>query len=226
MSTLEEVHATQDEIRDFLDKKKDLISKATPFEVLMNVAPATTTSIYAYLAGKTGPTIHQPRTWNVECVVPAVESGPRKFWQKKTDVAESHVVVFRGKYISRPPCSRPAAFPGPPPPSGFPGRAGWRGGPPIIMPTRRARSVTSSVSSRRGRKAVAMFELSQQEAENVINDYVASFSPLYDEIPVELRGAALKAIVLGDEDESDDLITIVTALGAQDRWSMIRKPQA
>lgn len=68
---------------------------------------------------------------------------------------------------------------------------------------RPASSRSSSIESRRGSKAAAKFELSQQETENVINDYLASFSTLYDGVPVEQRGAALKAIVLPTEDDSD-----------------------
>jgi len=67
----------------------------------------------------------------------------------------------------------------------------------------RPASSRSSVESRKRSRPAAKFELSQQETENIINDYVASFSTLYDGVPVEERGAALKAIVLPTEDDSD-----------------------
>ena len=54
--------------------------------------------------------------------------------------------------------------------------------------------------------------LTQQETEKVINDFLATFSTLYDGIAVEERGAALRGIDLKeldalcdyDSDESDD----------------------
>lgn len=71
------------------------------------------------------------------------------------------------------------------------------------MPRPPQSSISSSIVSRKRSKPAAKFELSQQETENVINDYLASFSVLYDGVPVEERGAALKAIVLPTEDDSD-----------------------
>jgi hypothetical protein len=53
------------------------------------------------------------------------------------------------------------------------------------------------------RKAVAQVELTQQETENVINDFLATFSTLYEGISVEQRGAALRGIDLA---EMDDLV--------------------
>lgn len=50
----------------------------------------------------------------------------------------------------------------------------------------------------------AQIELTQEETEQVINDFLASFSTLYDGIGVEDRGAVLKAITIKVEEENDD----------------------
>lgn len=56
-------------------------------------------------------------------------------------------------------------------------------------------------------KPVAKIELTQQETENVVNDFLAGFSTLYDGVLVQDRGVALRSIVLEEEDldsDSDD----------------------
>jgi hypothetical protein len=52
-------------------------------------------------------------------------------------------------------------------------------------------------------KPAAQIELTQKETEIVINDFLATISTLYDGIPVEERGAALKAIDLEDTEDFD-----------------------
>jgi hypothetical protein len=58
------------------------------------------------------------------------------------------------------------------------------------------------------KKPAAQIQLTQEETEIVINDFLASISTLYDGIPIEQRGAVLQAITLCDEDDdgydSDD----------------------
>ncbi len=53
------------------------------------------------------------------------------------------------------------------------------------------------------RKVVAQVELTQSETENVVNDFLATFSTLYEGISVEQRGAALRGVDLA---EMDDLV--------------------
>ncbi|PVH69273.1 hypothetical protein DL98DRAFT_522295 [Cadophora sp. DSE1049] len=189
---LSKVPMPHDDIKAFLEKNKDATAKQTAIETLMTVPAATSTAVYAYLATKADMRIYQAHTWSVECVVasPADQPKAHRFWSKKTKEATSHVIVLKGE-----PRFPGGGFqrPGPPP--------GWRG-PPIVN-RRPASSRSSSMASRRRSKAAAKFELSQQETENVINDYLASFSTLYDGVPAEQRGAALKAIVLPTEDDSD-----------------------
>ena len=51
-------------------------------------------------------------------------------------------------------------------------------------------------------------KLSQKETETVVNDFLATFSSLYDDVPPEERTKVLDAIPLVEEDEfenSDDL---------------------
>lgn len=56
-------------------------------------------------------------------------------------------------------------------------------------------------------KPIAKIELTQQETENVVNDFLAGFSTLYDGVLVQDRGVALRSILLEEEDldsDSDD----------------------
>lgn len=191
--SLSKVPMPPDDIKAFLEKNKDEMAKNSVIEALMSVPTATSTAVYAYLTTKADPRIYQSHTWSVDCVVPSPADKPKthRLWSKKSKPAINHVVVFKGE-----PRFPGGGFPRPGPPPG------WRGGPPIVN-RRPASSRSSSIVSRRRSKAAATFELSQQETENVINDYLASFSTLYDGVPVEQRGAALKAIVLPTEDDSD-----------------------
>ncbi|CAL3973451.1 unnamed protein product [Diplocarpon coronariae] len=198
VSSLERVPISQDNIKAFMEKNKPTISRISPMEVLIGVSPAISTSVFTYLATKTDTRVLQSHIWTLECVLAAVEAKPRKknrIWQKKRKVPDNQVIILRGESNIRPgpwgPSPRIGGGP-PQPPRRIP-----------IIPTRQARSIVSSISSRRRSTVAAKFELSQQETEDVVNDYIASFSTLYDGVPVELRGAALKAIVLTEKDDSD-----------------------
>ena len=190
--TLNKVPMPHNDIKAYLEKNKEATAKQSAIETLMGVPVATSTAVYTYLATKADMRIYQAHTWTVECVVasPTEKAKHRRFWSKKQNLATSHIIVLKGEpRFNGGPCPRPGLPPG------------WRG-PPVVN-RRPASSRSSSIESRRGSKAAAKFELSQQETENVINDYLASFSTLYDGVPVEQRGAALKAIVLPTEDDSD-----------------------
>ncbi len=52
-------------------------------------------------------------------------------------------------------------------------------------------------------KPAAQIELTQRETETLVNDFLASFSTLYDNIAVEERGAVLDAIVLTEDDDTE-----------------------
>ncbi|KAG4442147.1 hypothetical protein IFR05_002360 [Cadophora sp. M221] len=190
--SFDKVPMSQDDIKAFLERNKDTKSKRPAIENLMGVPAPSSTAVYAYLATKADPRTYQSHTWTVECVLASTmaKPKPRRFWSKKEKMATSHVIVFRGESIFR-------GWGGPP----RPGPPGFRG--PPIMPRPPLSSRSSSIVSRKRSKPAVKFELSQQETENVINDYLASFSVLYDGVPVEERGAALKAIVLPTEDDSD-----------------------
>jgi hypothetical protein len=54
------------------------------------------------------------------------------------------------------------------------------------------------VKKRQKAARVAQVELTQQETENVINDFLATFSTLYEGISVEQKGAALRGIDLAE----------------------------
>ncbi|KAK0117363.1 hypothetical protein ONS96_013194 [Cadophora gregata f. sp. sojae] len=191
--SLSKVPMSQDDIKAFLEKNKDATAKQSAIETLMSVPTATSAAVYAYLATKADRRTYQSHTWSVDCVVTSptdkVKSFP--FVRKKEKVSTNHIIVLKGE--ARFP-GGPFPRPGPPP--------GWGRGPPNVN-RRPASSRSSSIVSRKRSSVAAKFELSQQETENVINDYLASFSTLYDGVPVEQRGAALKAIVLPTADDSD-----------------------
>lgn len=48
------------------------------------------------------------------------------------------------------------------------------------------------------KKSAVQIELTRDETEKVINDFLASFSTLYDGVALENRGALLKSIEVGD----------------------------
>ncbi|CZT10074.1 hypothetical protein WAI453_006389 [Rhynchosporium graminicola] len=182
----DKVSMSQDDIKKFMVEPKDDKAKQPVIDTLMRCPSSTSGAIYSYLSAKTDPRNYQTHTWTVECVVPTPTAGSekRRFWSKKVKPATSHMIVIKGEAIVRP---RPPGF-----------------RPPGFRPVPIRQLVKqSSIASRKAPKPVAKFELSQQETEIIINDYLASFTILYDGVPVEERGAALKAIVLPTKDDSD-----------------------
>jgi len=47
-------------------------------------------------------------------------------------------------------------------------------------------------------------ELTQSECEKVVNDFLATFSTIYEGVDVEERGRAMRDIVLDEEDSEYD----------------------
>jgi len=174
---------SQEDIKTFLERNKAAVTKLSIIETLREVPVAISSVAYAYLNTKGNGQPRQSHTWTVECILPAPTkiSKTSRFWSKKEKKATSFLVVFKGEFIVRP---QPPRYP-----------------PFSVLQTQPIRPFAST--SRNHPKPAANFELSQQETENVINDYLASFSTLYDDVPVDERGAALKAIILPTRGDSN-----------------------
>jgi len=215
ISNMDRIPATVEEIKDFIETEKDdKNTQPATLKSLVNLSPMTSTAIYTLINSKNEERIYPRRKWSTEVLVPYEWWESRRFGrkQKKTD---GYIVILRGEVTYRPFSRHGPLGPPPPPPGGrlpgpppnWPGSAP-PGGQPVIVnltrpppppppPQKKTKKVQKSALS------AAQIELTQQETEKVINDFLATFSTLYDGIPVEERGAALKAI---DLDEADDLV--------------------
>jgi len=191
--SLDKVPTTDDDIKAFIEKDKtETGNKDGPIlQALVNISPVTSTAIYNLIITKNEERAYPRRKWSAERVVPYWwwEKPSRRFWKKQKQTT-GYIIVLRGEAIHYP------YGPPPPPPGNWP----YPGGPPVIVNLSRRRRVNRSVKER---KPAGQIDLTQQETENVINDFLASFSTLYDGVTVEERGAALKAIALPDPDDSD-----------------------
>jgi hypothetical protein len=190
---LDRIPATVEEIKAFISKEKANGKTQPPtLESLVDISPNTSTAIYTLIKNKNEERYYPRQEWSADLLVPYGKKG------KKND---GYIVVLRGEATYRP-FSR-HGHPGPPP-GGRPGPPPvWpRSNSPVIVNIERGR-VKRVKKEKKEQKPAATIELTQQETETVINDFLASFSTLYDGVPVEDRGAALKAIDLDEADELD-----------------------
>jgi len=200
VSSLDKVPATQDEIKAFIETmgSRDLPSS---LNALIDHPPGISGAISTLINSKNDTRSFFRHKWTLQSVTP-VFSQKQSFWKKNGFRGKgdgSYVVILRGEEIPRP---------GPPPPRGpyngppygLPSRG--PGGPPCIVITSNSRNHPV-----KDKKPAAQIELTQEETEKVINDFLASFTTLYDGISMDEYGAALKAIKLSGEDgdyDSDD----------------------
>lgn len=189
---LDRIPATIEEIKAFVQKEKnDEKTQPATLKSLVDISPNISTAIYGLINNKNDERAFPRREWTTELLAPYGKKG------KKND---GYIVVLRGEVTYRP-FSRPGPLGLPPGARYAGGPPVWPGsGPPVVV------NLTRNKRSKKGKReqgSAAKIELTQRETETVINDFLASFSTLYDGIPVEERGAALKAI---DLDEVDDLV--------------------
>jgi hypothetical protein len=221
---MDKIPSTIQEIKAFIEKEKDdENTQPASLKSLVNVSPITSTAIYTLVHNKNEERTYPRRNWTTELLV------PYQWWEskrlgRKIKKTDGYIVILRGEVTYHP--FNPTGYPGGPPPppvargpypSGPRGICGppppppgdWRSGlqgPPVVVnltrgpPGSRTRTV---FSVKKERTSAAQIELTQQETEKVVNDFLATFSTLYDGIPVEERGAALKAINLEDVDDLD-----------------------
>jgi hypothetical protein len=221
---MDRIPSTIEEIKAFIEKEKDdENTQPASLKSLVNVSPITSTAIYTLVHNKNEERTYPRRNWTTELLVP-YEWWESKRLGRKIKKTDGYIVILRGEVTYHP--FNPTGHPGGPPPppgargpypSGLRGVCGppppppgdWRsglGGPPVVVnltrgpPGSRTRTV---YSVKKERTSAAQIKLTQQETEKVINDFLATFSTLYDGIPVEERGAALKAIDLEDMGDLD-----------------------
>jgi hypothetical protein len=216
-SSVCKVPASIGDIKSFISREKDDDYTVPPIlNDLVNISPAISTTIYNLIHDKNAKMTYPRREWNTEFLV-NWEWWESKRLGRKQQKTEGYIVILRGRIptTSAPFPSRGGPMSLPPPPSqlrdysiGLP--------PPPPPPINRSlgppRPVFKIVDCKRRpakkkqraeRKVVAQVELTQQETENVINDFLATFSTLYEGISVDQRGAALRGI---DLEEMDDLV--------------------
>ena len=210
-------------------KEKDEDYTVPPiFDDMLSLSPKISSAIYALINEKNNTVVYPCRTWTAEFL------ENREWWDSKCfgmklGKSDGYIVVIRGKRTfpvghcpgSYPPPGPPP--PGPPPPahcSSGPPPPGWSPGgrppgppPPSVQPKVgppgcAKKSVKTKKKTKLERKPLTHIQLTQEETELAINDFLATFSTLYDGIPVEERGDALRGINLNEipelvEDDSD-----------------------
>jgi hypothetical protein len=216
-SNVDKIPASNGEIKSFINREKDDDYTVPPIlNDLVNISPAISGTIYNLINDKNAKITYPHREWNTEFLV-NWEWWESKRFGRKQQKTEGYIVILRGRI---PTTSAPFPLRGgpmslPPPPSqlrdysiGLPPPPP----PPInrsLGPPRPAFKIVdckrrpAKKKHRHERKVVAQVELTQQETENVINDFLATFSTLYEGITVDQRGAALRGI---DLEEMDDLV--------------------
>jgi hypothetical protein len=227
---VDKVPASIGEIKSFISREKDDDYTVPPIlNDLVNISPVISTTIYSLIndKNKNAKVIYPRLEWNAEFLV-NWEWWESKRFGRKQQKTEGYIVILRGRSTTSAPFpfrGGPISLP-PPPMNCFSGPQGpppsqlrdYSIGlpPPPPPPINRSLGPTRPVLNivecskrpvkkkhRAERKVVAQVELTQQETENVINDFLATFSTLYEGISVEQRGAALRGIDLA---EMDDLV--------------------
>ncbi|CAG8949461.1 hypothetical protein HYFRA_00007691 [Hymenoscyphus fraxineus] len=199
---LNKVPISQDEIKDFMRdaEAKDPNLKSLVAGKLLGIPIIVNVTIYNMINSKNDTPGFKRYNWSVECVTTLVDAEKKKpgFWVRNPKMDDidyrQYAIILRGEE-NRP---QPRA-PGPPP----------------LQPPKITVFGCQKKHKKydRATKPVVKIELTQQETENVVNDFLASFSTLYDGILVQDRGAALKGIVLDQEDldyDSDDSSSYAT----------------
>lgn len=128
MHWVEQVPATQEEIKSYLAKGKKLKTSAQPsdLETLMDLSPDISPAIYTLVNNKNDGKRYQSHTWSLEHMtsIEEKETPTRfRFWNRKVKKNIGYIVILKGEIIFRP---GP-----PPPPQNWPRR---HGGPPPPPP--------------------------------------------------------------------------------------------
>jgi hypothetical protein len=185
------------DIKAFIMREKDAEYTVPPtLNDLVNISPKISTAIYTLVNDRNSKPGGRPyywhRNWNAEFLV-KWEWWESKRFGRKQEKTEGYIVILRGR-LDPPRPLAPGLMPGPPPP---------RARSPV-----RIIDQSPKLEVRKGKidysTVAAELVLTQQETEKVINDFLATFSTLYDGVPVEKRGAPLRGIDLKEVDEMCD----------------------
>jgi hypothetical protein len=193
VASVDRIPSSMAEIQSFIMREMDDEYTVPPtLSDMVNVSPKISTAIYALVNEKNQRPAYPRRQWNTEFLVNWKWWESKRFGreQKKT---KGYIVILRGKLILPP----------------APVIVNLTRGPPRSRPPpRKINDLTNEIDAmkkrRSERRVAAHIELTQQETEKVINDFLATFSTLYDGIPVEDRGAAMRGIDMEEMDELCD----------------------
>ena len=197
---VDKIPSSVPEIKAFMMKEKDDEYTVPPtLNDLVNVSPKISTAIYDLINDRSRKPHYPHRKWNTEFLV-NWEWWESKRFGRKQKKTPGYIVILRGK-TDRPP---------PPPTVPWPGSMSRSCDKDLVQinkcTTKNRKQEKLSTSAR---DITAEVVLTQQETEKVINDFLATFSTLYEGITVKERGVALRAIDLKDldalcDDDSDD----------------------
>jgi hypothetical protein len=211
------------EIQSFIMREMDDEYTVPPtLSDMVNVSPKISTAIYALVNERNQRPAYPRRQWNTEFLVNWKWWESKRFGreQKKT---EGYIVILRGKLHLPPAPVIVNLTRGPPRSSPSPRH---RRGPPPSEINDITNDIDAMKKRRSERRVAAHIELTQQETEKVINDFLATFSTLYDGIPVEERGAAMRGIDVEEMDElcdfdSDDDSDVSSSWGSGTTRSLV-----
>lgn len=182
---LNKIPATNEEIKSFIEKDDadPKTENKKRIEALINISPVTSSAVYELIDNKNAERGYPRRKWSAERLVGYEwwDDSKRLFVKTKKNLTDGYIVILKGEH------RYPSFPPGGPP-----------RGPPVIV------KMEPPVKKTKAKKSAAKIELTTEETQTVINDFLSTFSKLYDGVPVEQRGAALKAVELPDDEDVFD----------------------
>jgi hypothetical protein len=225
VASVDRIPSSMAEIQSFIMREMDDEYTVPPtLSDMVNVSPKISTAIYALVNEKNQRPAYPRRQWNTEFLVNWKWWESKRFGREKKK-SEGYIVILRGKLqvqVPSPPVivnltrGPPQSRPSPKHP----------GGPPPREINDLTNEIDAMKKRRSERRVAAHIELTQQETEKVINDFLATFSTLYDGIPVEERGAAMRGIDMEEMDElcdfdSDDDSDVSSSWGSGTTRSLV-----
>ena len=223
VASVRRIPSSMAEIQSFIMREMDDEYTVPPtLSDMVNISPKISTAIYALVNERNQRCAYPRREWNTEFLVNWKWWESKRFGreQKKT---EGYIVILRGKLQLPPAPVIVNLTRGPPRSSPSPRH---RRSPPPREINDLTNDIDAMKKRRSERRVAAHIELTQQETEKVINDFLATFSTLYDGIPVEERGAAMRGIDMEEMDElcdfdSDDDSDVSSSWGSGTTRSLV-----
>jgi len=193
------LYTSQDDLIEFIEKQKQTNAKyeASKMKSLLNPPPYCSGSLDAIFSKKHSEPQSRHYKWSLECLISQSKKSEQSRWFRKAEVSrpDSYIVVICGESSRSYPPVTPQPHPRYPQPPGP-----FAQGRPVISVFPRI----SQTAKPPKRKDATEIRLTQNESEVVLNDFLASFSTLYDGVPVESRGLILRELELDNGYDSDD----------------------